>query len=96
MENKEIERRVKNILANDQFPSTCEAVESINESTSLINDFALDSIQILELIVELEKEFSFTCEPYELSIDIFDRFGDLVGFIRKKINAKPYDIVVSN
>jgi acyl carrier protein len=86
MDTVNIAEQLKELLKKDQFMSLKPLVDSINDDTSLLNDLAMDSIQILELIVNIEKEFSFTCKPYELNIDMFDRFGDLVLFIEKKFN----------
>lgn len=84
MEKQEIITRIKKVLGEEQFMSVHNCLDSINEDTSFIEDLAFDSIQILELIVALEQEFNFSCEPYELSIDIFTRFEDLITFIEKK------------
>jgi len=88
MENNDISNRIKNVLRGNKFQSVHNVLDSINGDTSLINDLALDSIQILELIVSLEKEFMFACEPYELNIDMFDRFDELVAFIKHKCEQK--------
>ena len=88
MNKKDISDRIKKVLSGNQFLIGQGLIDSIGEQTSLINDLALDSIQILELIIGLEKEFMFTCEPDELNIDIFDRFDALVTFVEKKLSAK--------
>lgn len=38
----------------------------------------------LELIVEIEKRFSYVCEPEELELSIFDNFNTLVDFVLSK------------
>lgn len=77
--------RIKDILKGEQFFAIREEIDMITGETSLINDLALDSIQILELIVGLEQEFAFICEPHELNLDIFDRFDTLIEFVQRKI-----------
>ena len=52
--------------------------------SSLIQDLGMDSIQVLELIVEIEKRFSYVCEPEELELSIFDNFNTLVDFVLSK------------
>lgn len=87
MERKIIEMRLKSILKENQFLALKEMVDSISDETSLVNDLALDSIQILELIVAIEKEFDFSCEADELDLDIFDKFQRLVDFVDNKVNS---------
>ena len=82
---KEIELKVKKILLSSQFFLNEDEVDLISSHSSLINDLGLDSIQILELLVCIEKEFNFLCEPYELNLDIFDEFQKLIDFIVQKI-----------
>ena len=88
MERTQIADRLKELLKDNQFMSLRNYVDLINEESSLINDLALDSIQILELVVKIENEFSFTCEPTELNVDMFNRFGDLITFVQNKLQNK--------
>lgn len=85
MNKVQIIEKIKMLLKSNQFMSMREKIDSIDESTSLINDLALDSIQIVELIVGIENEFDFTCSYNELSLDMFDRLGELVDFIDNKL-----------
>ncbi len=87
MEREEIVNRLKKLLKDNQFMSLRTLVDSLNDGTSLINDLAMDSIQILELIVGIENEFSFTCDPRELSLEMFDRFDRLVNFVQNKVGS---------
>ncbi|MGD2084783.1 MAG: acyl carrier protein [Candidatus Aminicenantes bacterium] len=86
MEEQAIKQEILNILASKDFMSLQIDVENIHDHTSLINDVALDSIQILELIVAIENKFKFSINTNELSIDIFDRFSDLVNYVQVNVN----------
>lgn len=88
MTKREVFERIKNILKEEQITVLGDQVDNITDETSLINDFALDSIQILELIVNIEKEFEIECNADELNIDLFDCYADLVDFVYKKVNLK--------
>jgi acyl carrier protein len=81
----QIEDRLKSVL-NKGCTVVFDNPSEIKENTSLINDLAMDSIQILELLVSIEEEFSFVCEPNEIDINMFEEFGSLVSFIETKIN----------
>jgi acyl carrier protein len=87
MERQVIVERIKKVLHENQFLALKEMIDSITGETSLVNDLSLDSIQILELAVGLEKEFGFSCEPDELNLDMFDRFDSLVDFVAYKTGA---------
>jgi acyl carrier protein len=86
MDRDTIVVKIKKLLKADQFIALRDMVDSITGESSLVNDLSMDSIQILELIVMLEKEFGFSCEPDELNLDMFDRFDSLINFIEEKLN----------
>lgn len=54
-------------------------VSDLNDDASLIDDLGLDSIQLLEWSIAIEREFDIQMTK---SVSFFDRFGDLVAFIR--------------
>ena len=86
MEKNEIVKELKLILKSDKFSAFRNHIDSINDNTSLLKDIAMDSIQILEFVIDMEKKFSFSCEADELNLDIFNKFENLVTFIQNKIS----------
>lgn len=86
MEREIISLRIKKVLKGSQFLALKEMIDSITDEMSLVADLSLDSIQILELIVGLEKEFGFSCKPDELNLELFNRFGDVINFVENKVN----------
>ena len=88
MHKQEIKQKILDILASKDTMSLQVDVSDIRDDTSLINDMALDSMQILELIVFLEEAFKFSIDTENLNIDTFDRFSDLVDFIDTNIKKK--------
>lgn len=86
MDKQEIRQEILDILASKELMSLQVDVKDIHEDTSLINDLALDSIQILELIVAIENKFKFSINTEEINIDIFDHFSDLVKYIDTNVN----------
>ena len=87
MNRNSIIEKLKDILKDNQFLALKSLIDTIDDETSLINDLALDSIQILELLVSIEEKFNFSCNSSELNLDIFDRFGSLVDFIENKLEC---------
>ena len=46
---------------------------------------ALDSLQILNLVVLIENKFGFECDEEELNLDLFNRMSELIDFIISKV-----------
>ena len=59
--------------------------EDIDETVSLFEDgLGLDSIAIVELIVNIEKEFGIAIQDDELNAGLFRSLNVLAGFIGEK------------
>lgn len=84
MNRKEVFEKLMEILTGDDFVVLSESLKNINEDSSLINDLALDSLQVLNLVVLIEKKFGFSCDEEELNLDLFDRVSELIDFIQSK------------
>lgn len=56
------------------------AADLIAEDTNLF-DVGVDSMNMTELLLQLEQRFGFTLAPEDLSSDLFMRFGNLVSFV---------------
>lgn len=85
MDREALRERLLGIMANGSSGSVKLDMTGVNEETSLLRDLTLDSVQILELVVDIESEFGFSCRADELSSDLFDRFGNLVDYIVTKL-----------
>lgn len=84
MEREDILLKLKEILSGDEGLVLEEVISDMTEETSLIEDFVMDSLQILNFIVLIENKFNFVCSENELNLDMFDRVGDLIDFIIRK------------
>jgi len=62
MEPATITDKVKNIIAN----ITGVPLESIEDSATFVDDLGLDSLAILEIVVDVEKEFKIRASDEEL------------------------------
>ena len=62
--------------------------ESITEYTNLINDLGFDSIQLVELVVEIEKAYSIEFKDEDLNIDILQIYGGLLNTVKRLIGEK--------
>ena len=88
MNNEMVFEKLKRMLNEGKFMSIGNIDEDIKHNTSLINDLALDSIQILELIVTIEKEFGISCDAEDLDLSLFDNIDNTVKFIIQKMDEK--------
>ncbi|MFB9327851.1 acyl carrier protein [Paenibacillus aurantiacus] len=61
--------------------------DQIGPDTDLINDLALDSIAIVNLLADLEEEFGITIEIGELGLSLFRELRLLVNYIGSKAAA---------
>ncbi len=57
------------------------AADLIADDTNLF-DVGVDSMNMTDLLLQLEQRFGFTLAPEDLSSDLFLRFGNLVSFVQ--------------
>lgn len=81
-----VEAKVKTILVNKTKFSISK--EDINETTNLFVDLGIDSIEMLELIVELENEFGIEFDDDEIDAEVLGDVSKLVELIRGKVNVE--------
>ncbi|RKE39516.1 acyl carrier protein [Paraburkholderia sp. BL23I1N1] len=56
------------------------AADLIADDTNLF-DVGVDSMNMTDLLLQLEQRFGLTLAPEDLSADLFLRFGNLVSFV---------------
>ena len=80
MSNEEIFEKVKNIVVEQLGVSE----DIVKEDATFVDDLAADSLDIVELIMQIEEEFNIEI-PDEDSEKIVT-VGDVVEYIKNKIN----------
>ncbi|WP_028203754.1 acyl carrier protein [Paraburkholderia nodosa] len=60
------------------------AAELIADDTNLF-DVGVDSMNMTDLLLQLEQRFAFTLAPEDLCADLFLRFGNLVSFVESHV-----------
>ena len=58
--------------------------EALDAGTSLTSIPELDSLAILELVVELERRFGITVEDEDVNAEVFDTIGSLAAYVAVK------------
>jgi acyl carrier protein len=76
--------RLKKIIVQDLDVNIKES-EIRNDVSLYEGGLALDSIAIVDLIIQIEKEFAFRFEDKELNTDLFNNLGSLATFIDVKL-----------
>jgi acyl carrier protein len=80
-----IREKLKSILTSAEFSSLQVDVSTLDDDASLLNDIALDSLQLLEFVVAMERTFGFKLETKRLSLDIFDRFDRVIDLVESNL-----------
>jgi len=83
MEEK-IEERLKKMIVDRLFLRI--APEEIETDKSLIDEYGVDSVSLLELVVGIEEEFSVSVDDEDFSVEHFETVAALADFVRGKMN----------
>jgi acyl carrier protein len=89
MDRAEIRQRLLDILTSPKFHALAVDVSKVSGETSLLNEIIIDSLQLLDFIVEMEKAFGFKATAKHLNLDIFDRFDHVVDFVQRSLVVAP-------
>ena len=73
-----MEQKLKELIADNMDVE----ISDIQPESNFIEDFGIDSLEMIELIVELEKEFDIMITNEEMA-DI-KTYGDLLAFLQSK------------
>ncbi|MWC29847.1 phosphopantetheine-binding protein [Paenibacillus sp. MMS18-CY102] len=62
--------------------------EQLKETDRLYHDLNIDSIMVLQLVVDLEEVFGVTVPEEDLDPAVFETVGTLVSFIEQLVSEK--------
>ena len=85
MTTDSIETRLKRMIASRLYLKI--APEKIEDGKSLMDDYGVDSVSLLELVVGIEEEFGIVIPDEEFSIKHFETVAALAAFVRGKMDA---------
>ncbi len=83
MSEERMEDQLKQMIVERLFMRI--APEEIEEDKSLIDEYGVDSVSLLELVVGIEEVFGVTIEDEEFSVANFETVSALAAFIRSKM-----------
>lgn len=81
MERKEIESKVRDFLIDDLEVDE----EKIMPDARLKEDVGIDSLDFVDIVVIVEKNFGFKIKPEEMAG--VETLGDFYDYIESKVNA---------
>lgn len=81
----EFEKRLKKIISNCGYEIDAS---QINMKSDLVRDFDFTSINLIELVVEVESEFDIEFDDDDLVFSIITSYGELVKKVNDKIGEK--------
>jgi acyl carrier protein len=62
-----------------------DRAEAIDATTALSSIPELDSLAVLELVVELEARFDITVDDGDVTAEVFETVGSLAAFVNAKL-----------
>lgn len=78
-----VEKRLKNMIVERLFMKI--EPDQIDESRSLIDDYGVDSVSLLELVVGIEEEFGIEVGDSDFSVEHFGTVAALAEFVKKRL-----------
>lgn len=58
--------------------------DDIENDKNLMNDYGIDSVCVMEMVVGLEEMYGITFEPGEFKLDYFQSIKNMADFVRSK------------
>lgn len=80
MEKDQIVKKLEEVI-HDVMPE----VDAIDMTASITNEYGVNSVSLIRLIVATESKFDVSFTDYELALSSYDTFGDLVATIEEKL-----------
>lgn len=77
-----IEDRIKQMMVERLYMQV--APEDIAEEKSLIDEYGIDSVSLLELVVGIEEQFGVSVGDEEFDVQHFETVSALADFLRLK------------
>ncbi len=88
MDRFEVEKNIRGILKRNMtiLGLTGISVESIQNEDSLMDDIGIDSVGIMGLISDIEKDFGIKIGEGELSVENFANLEKTVNYVVNKLS----------
>lgn len=78
-----IEDRLKRMIVERLFMSL--SPDELDEEKSLLDEYDVDSVSLLELVVGIEEEFGIAVGDDDFDVDNFETVAKLANFVRLRL-----------
>ena len=78
-----IEDRLKRMIVERLFMSL--SPDELDEEKSLLDEYDVDSVSLLELVVGIEEEFRIAIGDDDFDVDNFETVAKLANFVRLRL-----------
>ncbi len=82
MEKSEIKDKLLEII-QEELPDVEAA--AVDTSASLADDYGVDSVSLIKMIVDAEQTFDVKFDDRELALNKYENFDDVIDTIEKKL-----------
>lgn len=82
MEKKEIKEKLLEII-EEEMPEV--ETDKIDMKASFADEYGVDSVSLIKMIVEAEKAFNVKFDDRELALNKYENFDDVVDVIEGKL-----------
>ncbi len=80
MEKEQIVKKLEEVI-HDVMPE----IDDIDMKASITNEYGVNSVSLIRLIVAAESKFDVSFTDYELALSSYDTFGDLTATVEEKL-----------
>ncbi len=80
MDKEQITKKLEEVIL-DVMPE----IENVNMNVSMVNEYGINSVSIIKIIVAAEEKFDVSFSDYELALSAYDTFADLAATIAEKL-----------
>lgn len=80
MEKEQIVKKLEEVI-HDVMPE----IGDIDMKASITNEYGVNSVSLIRLIVAAESKFDVAFTDYELALSSYDTFGDLAATVEEKL-----------
>lgn len=80
MDKDQITKKLEEVIL-EEMPE----LDSVNMNASMVNEYGINSVSLIRLIVAAEKKFDVVFDDYELDLSAYDTFADLAATVAEKI-----------
>lgn len=80
MEKEQIVKKLTEVI-QDVMPE----LDEINMQANMVNEYGVNSVSLIRLLVAAESKFDISFTDYELALEDYDSFSDIAATIAEKL-----------